>query len=90
MSGDHTKSPFAAHIGNKLGVYEAVDHDRLHYFVSHTKQYSRVKSQRKHTRNDIPQGRLRDPRQQLGVTEMVVIQEGSFSSAKVLAMQTSI
>jgi hypothetical protein len=91
MSGDHTKSPFAAqYIGNKLGVYEAADHDRLHYFVSHTKQYGRVASQRKHTRYDIPQGRLRDPWQQLGVTEMVVIQEGNFSSTRELAMQTGI
>lgn len=91
MSGDHTKSPSSAqYVGNKLGVYEAADHDRLHYFVSHTKQYNRVESQRKHTRYDIPQARLRDPWQQLGVTEMVVIQDGNFSSAKTLAMQTAI
>ena len=91
MSGDHTKSPSSAqYIGNKMGVYESADHDRLHYFVSHTKQFNRVASQRKHTRYDIPQGRLRDPWQQLGVTEMVVIQEGNFSNARELAMQTGI
>lgn len=39
------------------------------------------------TRYDIEQARLKDPWQQLGVTEFVVIQAGDFSTADRMALQ---
>ncbi len=88
MSGDHTDSPDAAkYIGTRLGVFQAEDHDRLNYFVSYTKHYNRVKSQRKNTRYDIHGSKLKDPWQQLGVTEMVTIHEGNFATSDAIARQ---
>jgi len=91
MSGDHTTSPNAAHyIGNRMGVFQSEDHDHLYYFVSESKQYNRVSSQRKHTRYDVPQARLRDSWQQLGVTEMVIIQHGRFADSAAVSIQTGL
>ncbi|WP_165869897.1 RNaseH domain-containing protein [Pseudomonas sp. LS-2] len=91
MTGVHSKSPSAPmYIGSKIGVHQAEDQANVYYFTSFTKHYSRMQSQRHQTRYDIRQSRLRDPWQQLGVTEFVVIQPGDFATADRMALQVGL
>ncbi|RJX75021.1 DUF3893 domain-containing protein [Pseudomonas sp. LS-2] len=78
------------YIGSKIGVHQAEDQANVYYFTSFTKHYSRMQSQRHQTRYDIRQSRLRDPWQQLGVTEFVVIQPGDFATADRMALQVGL
>jgi len=91
MSGDNIKHPLeAAFIGTKIGLYRVEDRSDLYYFVSPSNQYGRVISQRKSTRFDILDRSLRDPWQQLGVTEIAVISSASFASELDIAHQTAL
>lgn len=91
MTGVHSKSPSApAYIGTKIGVHQAEHQPSVYYFTSYTKHYSRMVSQRQHTRYDIVQARLRDPWQQLGVTAFVMIQTGDFAVADQMALQVGL
>ncbi|RRV10820.1 DUF3893 domain-containing protein [Pseudomonas sp. v388] len=91
MTGVHSKSPFAPmFIGSRIGVHQAEDQPSVYYFTSYTKHYSRLISQRSSTRYDIAQSKLREPWQQLGVTEFVMIQEGEYATADRLALQVGL
>lgn len=91
MTGNHSESPsLPKYIGSKMGVYQAEQQPGLYYFTSYSKTYNSVGSQRKQTRYDLPPARLRDPWQQLGVTELVIIKPGNFSSPNDISLQTGI
>ncbi|TNI32143.1 hypothetical protein CF128_21775 [Aeromonas veronii] len=91
MSGDNIKHPLeAAFIGTKIGLYRVEDRSDLYYFVSPSNQYGRVISQRKNTRFDVLDRSLRDPWQQLGVTEIAVISSANFASELDIAHQTAL
>ncbi|ANB70702.1 hypothetical protein A6033_05215 [Aeromonas veronii] len=66
------------------------DRSDLYYFVSPSNQYGRVISQRKNTRFDVLDRSLRDPWQQLGVTEIAVISSANFASELDIAHQTAL
>jgi hypothetical protein len=91
MTGVHSKSPSSpAYIGTIIGVHQAEHQPSVYYFTSYTKHYSRMRSQRSNTRYDIVQARLRDPWQQLGVTEFVMIQTGDFAMNDQMALQVGL
>ncbi|MHC8351053.1 RNaseH domain-containing protein [Pseudomonas sp. RT4P38] len=88
MTGVHSLSPLAPmYIGNRIGVHQAEHQELVYYFTSYSKTFNKVRSHRYHTRYDITQSQLKDSWQQLGVTEFVMIQEGSFANKDQLALQ---
>ncbi|AHY44184.1 RNaseH domain-containing protein [Stutzerimonas decontaminans] len=91
ISGNHTLSPNSAHyIGTKVGAFQSCESASVFYFVSPSKQYGSVRSQRENTRYDVSERDLRDPWQQLGVTEITIITPGAFSTATVIAEQVAL
>lgn len=91
MTGDNTRhSEGPGYIGARVGLYKVKDNSSLYYFVSPSNQYGRVISQRKNTRFDIFDRSLRDPWQQLGVTEIAVISSGGFANELDIAHQTAL
>lgn len=91
VSGDNLKhSSGPGYIGTRLGLYKVSSDSDLYYFVSPSYQYGRVISQRKKTRFDIVDRSLCDPWQQLGVTEIALINQGSFASGLDIAHQTAL
>lgn len=91
ISGSHTLSPQAAHyIGTKVGAFQSCESPSVFYFVSPSKQFGSVRSQRDNTRYDVRERDLRDPWQQLGVTEIAIIQPGAFDGAAAVAEQVAL
>ncbi|MGV8865076.1 MAG: RNaseH domain-containing protein [Pseudomonas sp.] len=91
MSGNHTFSPLTAnYIGPKVGAFQSCVSASVYYFVSPSKLFGSVRSQRENTRYDVSERDLRDPWQQLGVTEIAISQIGSFASATVIAEQVAL
>lgn len=91
MSGDNSNHPNEpAYIGHKVGLYRAQSGKGLYYFVSPSNQYGRVISQRTNTRFDVRGRSLRDPWQQLGVTEIAIIRTGDFADDIDIAHQTAL
>jgi len=88
MTGVHSLSPLAPmYIGNRIGVHQAEHQELVYYFTSYSKTFNKVRSHRYHTRYDVTQSQLKDSWQQLGVTEFVMIQDGSFANRDQLALQ---
>ncbi|XVN15674.1 RNaseH domain-containing protein [Pseudomonas corrugata] len=91
VSGSHTISPQAPHyIGTKVGAFQSCESAPVFYFVSPSKQFGSVRSQRDNTRYDVQERDLRDPWQQLGVTEIAIIQPGAFGGAAAVAEQVAL
>ncbi|WP_183154159.1 RNaseH domain-containing protein, partial [Pseudomonas savastanoi] len=91
VSGSHTLSPRAAHfIGTKIGAFQSCESSSVFYFVSPSKQFGSARSQRHNTRYDVQERDLRDPWQQLGVTEIAIIQPGAFDGAAAVAEQVAL
>ncbi|MNV21244.1 hypothetical protein D3C71_1121750 [compost metagenome] len=91
ISGNHTLSPQSAHyIGTKVGAFQSCESPSVFYFVSPSKQFGSVRSQRENTRYDVSERDLRDPWQQLGVTEIAIIKPGGFANATVIAEQIAL
>jgi hypothetical protein len=91
MSGDNVRHSFApGYIGARVGLYKSSCGTGIYYFVSPSNQYSRVISQRFNTRYDILGKSLRDPWQQLGVTEIAIIRAGHFAEENEIAHQTAL
>lgn len=90
MSGNHTFSPGTAHfIGPKIGAFQSCEAQDVYYFVSPSNQFLSVRSQRHKTRYDVSERELKDPWQQLGVTEIAIIDPGHFSPG-VIAEQVAL
>lgn len=88
MTGVHSLSPLAPmFIGNRIGVHQAEHQELVYYFTSYSKTYNKVRSHRYHTRYDVTQSQLKDSWQQLGVTELVMIQNGNFGDKDQMALQ---
>ena len=91
MSGDQVKHPSApGYIGLRVGLYQPRGRVGLYYFVSPSNQYGRVISQRSRTRFDVTDRGLRDPWQQLGVTEIAIMRDGNFGCRTDIAHQTAL
>lgn len=91
ISGSHTLSPYEPHyIGTKVGAFQSCESSSVFYFVSPSKQFGSVRSQRDNTRYDVAERDLRDPWQQLGVTEIAIIKPGAFPDAAVIAEQVAL
>lgn len=91
ISGSHTLSPHSAHyIGTKVGVFQSCESPAVFYFVSPSKLFGSVRSQRGKIRYDVSARELRDPWQQLGVTEITIIAAGVFASTTAIAEQVAL
>lgn len=91
VSGDQVKHPAeAGYIGPRIGLYKPRRGASLYYFVSPSNQYGRVISQRHNTRFDVVNRALRDPWQQLGVTEIALLRPGNFGTEDEIAHQTAL
>jgi len=91
MSGNHTEHPGQPqYIGQKIGVFQSLRSPTVYYFVSPSKIYSKAEGQRKNTRYQVDDKLLRDPWQQLGVTEITIIEPGSFASPTAIAEQVAL
>lgn len=90
-SGNHTLSPDSAHyIGTKVGAFRSCESPSVFYFVSPSKQFGSVRSQRENTRYDVSERDLRDPWQQLGVTEIAIIAPGALGEPATVAEQVAL
>lgn len=91
ISGNHTFAPNTPHyIGTKVGVFQSCESADVYYFVSPSIQFGAVRSQRHNTRYDVSERDLRDPWQQLCVTEITLIETGTFASATAIAEQVAL
>lgn len=91
VSGNQTFSPYTPHyIGTKVGVFQSCENPDVYYFISPSKQFGTVRSQRHNTRYDVSDRDLRDPWQQLGVTEITIIEPGTFASTTATAEQVAL
>jgi hypothetical protein len=91
MSGSHSFYPVTPHfIGPKVGVFQSCESSDVFYFISPSKQFGSVRSQRHNTRYDVSERDLKDPWQQLGVTEITVIEPGNFSEPKGVVEQVAL
>ncbi|MBV5519346.1 DUF3893 domain-containing protein [Pseudomonas aeruginosa] len=91
MSGNQSLSPDTPHyIGTKVGIFQSNESLDVYYFVAPSKQYGSVRSQRNNTRYEISEKDLRDPWQQLGVTEITIIRAGSFAHPTATAEQVAL
>lgn len=91
VSGNHTEHPYEPqYIGQKIGLFQSLRSPAVYYFVSPSKIYSKAEGQRKHTRYQVDDRLLKDPWQQLGVTEITVIEPGGFAPATVIAEQVAL
>ncbi|MOA34073.1 hypothetical protein D3C78_1554210 [compost metagenome] len=73
-----------------MGAFQSCESASVFYFVSPSKQFGSVRSQRENTRYDVSERDLRDPWQQLGVTEITIIATGAFTSTKSIAEQVAL
>jgi len=90
-SGNHSLSPKSAHyIGTKVGAFRSCESPSVFYFVSPSKQFGKVRSQRENTRYDVSERDLRDPWQQLGVTEIAIITPGALGEPATVAEQVAL
>lgn len=91
MSGNHTEHPNEPRfIGQKIGLFQSQRSASVYYFVSPSKIYSKAQGQRKNTRYQVDDKQLKDPWQQLGVTEITVIEPGAFESSTLVAEQVAL
>lgn len=91
MSGNHTEHPDQPeYIGQKIGVFQSLRSPAVYYFVSPSKIYSKAEGQRKNTRYQVDDFLLADPWQQLGVTEITIIEPASFASSTAIAEQVAL
>lgn len=91
MSGNHTEHPHEPqYIGQKIGLFQSLRSPAVYYFVSPSKIYSKAEGQRKNTRYQVDDRLLKDPWQQLGVTEITVMEPGAFAPATVIAEQIAL
>ncbi|MBF8776274.1 RNaseH domain-containing protein [Pseudomonas fulva] len=91
MSGNHTEHPEQPqYIGQKIGLFQSLRSPTVYYFVSPSKIYSKAEGQRKNTRYQVDDKLLKDPWQQLGVTEITVIEPGSFAPPTAIAEQVAL
>lgn len=91
MSGNHSEHPTQPqYIGQKIGVFQSLRSPAVYYFVSPSKIYSKAEGQRKNTRYQVGDFLLADPWQQLGVTEITVIEPASFASSTAIAEQVAL
>ncbi|QGZ31213.1 RNaseH domain-containing protein [Stutzerimonas stutzeri] len=91
ITGDHTKDPDAPKfIGTRLGVYQSLESASVYYFVSSSNQYLKLRSHRHNTRYDVNTRGLRDFWQQLGVTEITIIEPGELANPTTLAEQIAL
>jgi len=91
MSGNHSLSPNEPrYIGQKIGVFQSLRSPSVYYFVSPSKIYSKASGQRNNTRYQVDDELLKSPWQQLGVTEITIIDPGHFASPTTLAEQVSL
>ncbi len=91
MSGDHSAHPYRPEfIGTRIGVFQSQRNDRVYYFVCPSKLFGTTASLRKSTRYDVPDKGMQDPWQQLGVTEITVIEPGNFATPTKIAEQVSL
>ncbi|KGI92834.1 hypothetical protein MD26_13425 [Pseudomonas sp. H2] len=73
-----------------MGVFQSLRSPAVYYFVSPSKIYSKAGGQRKNTRYQVDDFLLADPWQQLGVTEITVIEPASFASSTAIAEQVAL
>ena len=91
MSGNNTFSPGTPHfIGPKVGAFQSCESPAVFYFISPSKQFGTVRSQRHNTRYDVSERDLKDPWQQLGVTEITIIEPGDFASPTSIVEQVAL
>ncbi|RML93239.1 RNaseH domain-containing protein [Pseudomonas savastanoi] len=91
ITGDHSKDPSAPKfIGTRMGVYQSFESPAVYYFVSSSNQYLALRSHRHSTRYDVNSRGLRDFWQQLGVTEITVIEPGQVASPTAIAEQIAL
>jgi hypothetical protein len=91
MRGDHTAHPDRPEfIGTRIGVFQALRSARVYYFVCLSKIFDTTASLRKSTRYDVPDAGMQDPWQQLGVTEITVIEPGNFAEPTKIAEQIAL
>jgi hypothetical protein len=91
MSGDHTAYPDRPEfIGTRIGVFQSLRSARVYYFVCPSKIFDTTASLRKSTRYDVPDAGMQDPWQQLGVTEITVIEPGNFAAPTKIAEQVAL
>ncbi|RMV46740.1 hypothetical protein ALP09_04763 [Pseudomonas amygdali pv. lachrymans] len=91
ITGDHTKDPDAPKfIGTRLGVYQSLESASVYYFVSSSNQYLKLRSHRHNTRYDVNTRGLRDFWQQLGVTEITIIEPGQLANPTAIAEQIAL
>lgn len=91
MTGNHTLFPRNARfVGPKIGIFQSSESACVFFFVSPSKQFGSIRSLRDNTRYDVSGRNLKDPWQQLGVTEIVVMAPGDFSNPTVVAEQVAL
>jgi hypothetical protein len=91
MSGNQTLSPEAPHfIGTKIGAFQSCESPDVFYFIAPSKQFGSVRSQRGNTRYDVSERDLRDPWQQLGVTEIAILEPGTIANPAVIVEQIAL
>lgn len=91
ITGDHSKYPSEPKfIGTRLGLYQSMESTSVFYFVSCSNQYLALRSHRHKTRYDVDSRALRDFWQQLGVTEIAVIDPGAVASPNAVVEQVAL
>lgn len=91
MGGSHSLSPDQPRFaGMKMGVFQSLESETVFYYVSPSNALRMTRAQRHATRYDIDRASLREPWQQLGVTEIAIMDKGSFESMKLLAEQVAL
>lgn len=91
MSGNHSDHPDEPRfIGQKIGLFQSQRSPSVYYFVSPSKIYSKAEAQRHNTRYQVDDEWLQTPWQQLGVTELTVLDAGAFSNPTTLVEQVAL
>lgn len=91
MTGNHSLFPHTPRfVGPKIGVFQSNESPCVFYFVSPSKQFGSIRSLRDNTRYDVSGRNLKDPWQQLGVTEIVIMEAGTFPNSTVVAEQVAL
>lgn len=91
MSGNHSEHPGEPKfIGQKIGVFQSLRNPSVYYFASPSKIYSKARVQRHNTRYQVDDEQLQSPLQQLGVTEITILDAGGFTNQTALAEQVAL
>ncbi|MNM47685.1 hypothetical protein D3C81_586570 [compost metagenome] len=91
MSGNHSEHPNEPKfVGQKIGVFQSLRSPSVYYFVSPSKIYSKAIGQRHNTRYQVDDEMLQSPWQQLGVTEITILDAGAFANQTALAEQVAL